>query len=452
MKKHLVRQFQMHMMVTVAVISLFAVLTFLWMANEQSQILPDKTALYIDVLSTYADGKSNTDTYVLDLASTSTPKKYESKNDVSAGAKFDDVLIEVSDDDNFILVDKSKIQTGMSVSISSIKNGFSMLSEENQQRYKRFEYLKYILPAVYFIAGILISCFIFYRVQMKKPILMMEDAAEKISQNNLDFVIASPGKNELGRLCESMEKMRKSLADNNKEMFKLMEDKRKLQASVAHDLRNPIAIMQGYLEMMENELDESDFSKESIESSVNTLINTADRMEQYVESVNMINHLEDMDLKKTQENIHECIKVWKDDLSILTKQSGIKLLFEKDIDAVEKDKLFMISIDMNAVSRILENIVGNSLRYAKKQIDIKLHFNANKEMIFDICDDGVGYPEKLLNNSDLYFFTTEQKEGHMGMGMTICKILCRKHGGSISISNGVEGGARTIVRLKCLDC
>lgn len=72
----------------------------------------------------------------------------------------------------------------------------------------------------------------------------------------------------------------------------------------------------------------------------------------------------------------------------------------------------------------------------------------NEELIFDIQDDGKGYPEKLLKNSDLYFFTTEQKNGHMGMGMAICRIICKKHHGSIEISNNESGGAHTIIKIK----
>ena len=203
--------------------------------------------------------------------------------------------------------------------------------------------------------------------------------------------------------------------------------------------------MKGYLEMMEGSLDDEDFSSENFRDEIRTLSLTTDRMEEYVKSVSMINHLGDMEPEPHDEDIAVCIENWEKDMKILAENSGIDIVFAKDDIGNEKWKL-----DVNAISRVLENIIKNGCRYAKTRIEIRVSLHDNNELQFDITDDGPGYPDKLLKNPDLFFYTTDQKNGHMGMGMTICRIICKKHQGSIEISNGENKGARTKIKFKNL--
>ena len=452
-KKYLNIQFQRHMLITVVMIALLSVASVLGITYWKHNILPSDTELFIDVTSTFADGTSDTKTYRLDLASADGSKKYNRENDLGFTAEVTDETTEEprlevdveSEVMDIIMMNPSKIQTGTSFTVSKIQNGFAKLSSQEQKRYTVLGYLQYILPVLYSFLGVILSCFVFYRRQIKKPVAVLADATEKIANNNLDFEIVSDCRNELGRLCDSFEKMREALAENNKEMLEMIEERRRLQSSVAHDLRNPIAIMKGYLEMMEESLNDKEFSYEDFRDEIRTLSLTTDRMDQYVQSVSMINHLGDMELVPQDEDLAVCMDNWEKDMKILVENSGIDIVFVKDDITGETWKL-----DVNAISRVLENIVKNGCRYARTKIEIKVSLCDNSQLQFDITDDGPGYPDKMLENPDLFFYTTEQKNGHMGMGMTICRIICKKHQGSIEISNVENKGARTTIKIKNL--
>ena len=58
----------------------------------------------------------------------------------------------------------------------------------------------------------------------------------------------------MGILCGSFEQMRQTLRENYREMWNLLEERRLLQASIAHDLRNPIAVIEGYTEYLQMNL------------------------------------------------------------------------------------------------------------------------------------------------------------------------------------------------------
>ncbi len=57
-----------------------------------------------------------------------------------------------------------------------------------------------------------------------------------------------------GSFCEAMDKMRTSLQKNNQEMWQMMEERRKMNASIAHDLRTPLTVMKGYTEYLSHNI------------------------------------------------------------------------------------------------------------------------------------------------------------------------------------------------------
>lgn len=459
--KKIVRQFQKHIIITLIIIAALSVLTVLAITQWRTQILPDDSELFVDITSTFADGKSRTETFSMQMKNADGSQKFEQKNDVTCGSE---PSVDITDDEseivllvgvsgaganeNVLVLDPSEVQTGTSLSVANVQNGFSKLPKSKQQNYTILGYLRFILPVVYSLFGIILSCYVFYRMHMKKTIEELETATEKISNQNLDFEITTSSRNELGRLCDSFEQMRKALVKSNTEMFQMVEERRRLQSSVAHDLRNPIAIMKGYLEMMASESADCD----SYKSEIETLCLTVNRMEEYVDSVSEINKLEDMELDLKEETIGECAERWQRDIELLAGESSIKVQVNHALTEADATKAWQI--DVNAITRILENVITNSLRYASSNIEVLVRMDRQDEpdgqqmLVFDIQDDGPGYPSKLLKNPDLYFYTTEKSSGHMGMGMTICRIICKKHQGSIEFSNNPEGGARTIIKIK----
>ena len=78
------------MLITVAIIALMAVTSVLAITYWRRSILPSDTELFIDVTSTFADGKSDTKTYRLDLASADGSKKYNRENDLEFTYKVQD--------------------------------------------------------------------------------------------------------------------------------------------------------------------------------------------------------------------------------------------------------------------------------------------------------------------------------------------------------------------------
>ena len=127
-------------------------------------------------------------------------------------------------------------------------------SEEDEQAHNFYKIIYEYSSFFWCIVSITIGAVIFYFGKLKKPIKLLINASENISDDNLDFVIDYSGKDELGQLCSSFEKMRLSLMDNNRTMWRMVEEKRKLNKAFSHELRTPLTVMRGNVELLEKVL------------------------------------------------------------------------------------------------------------------------------------------------------------------------------------------------------
>ena len=98
---------------------------------------------------------------------------------------------------------------------------------------------------LYVIAAILLAAVLFYRNKLKRPLTILKEAAEKISAQELDFSVAYAAQDEMGNLCRSFEEMRQALQQNNRLMWQQMEERRRINAAFAHDLRTPLTVLKG---------------------------------------------------------------------------------------------------------------------------------------------------------------------------------------------------------------
>ncbi len=106
-----------------------------------------------------------------------------------------------------------------------------------------------------------------------------------------------------------------------------------------------------------------------------------------------------------------------------------------------------VSIAPAAVFRIVENIVSNALRYCQSQIDLNFSYS-QPFFIITVTDDGKGFSAQDRAEAVNHFYKRKKEKEHFGIGLTICKILTEKHGGTISLDNAPEGGAKVTVKLK----
>ena len=88
------------------------------------------------------------------------------------------------------------------------------------------------LPIITYLVCFILAGFVFYRSKIRKPLMLLTASAGRIAENDLDFSIAYDRNDELGLLCKAFEKMRSALESNNREMWRQMNERKKLNAAL----------------------------------------------------------------------------------------------------------------------------------------------------------------------------------------------------------------------------
>lgn len=414
--------FVLIVLITFFIVICLSLLSIWGCQKFREYLLPDSNTIWVTLNITYSDGRTEELGFSTELG--------QEMYDIPRLTGAEDGLINNSE--------LSDIKT----SIEKIENNFDMLTPKRKIAYQIYGIAMIAMPMIFSIVGILICGFIFYRKKLNKPLKLLENSMEQISNKNLDFKLSYTSNDEMGKLCNSFEKMRQILEETNKELWKMIEERRLVQASVAHDLRNPISIIEGYAEYLQTNLQKDNLSKDKILEITSNINKTAKRLERYTDSIRTITALEDIEVNRKEISTRKFIEDVKSDLKQMTKSKGIGL----DLEA---EKLFKekIKIDSYIIYRILENIVNNALRYSKEKINLSFNIQENY-LIISIVDDGIGFSEDVLKERNNLIIPTASDGKHCGLGLIISCILCKKHGGKLELSNDISGGAKVKIFIE----
>ncbi len=279
------------------------------------------------------------------------------------------------------------------------------------------------------VSGLGLAGILFYRLKLRTPIAVLNNGTERIRMHDLDFSIPEVSADELGQICAAFETMRGELMRTNQELWRQAEERRRLNAAFAHDLRNPVTVLKGTVKMLrQGNGDAQALALERMETY--TL-----RIEQYVEAMGSIQRLEQMP-------VH--FKTVNTDLLRDELLETAKLLAPSHEVSVTAPDAADMELDHGIFLTVAENLIGNAARYAGGRLEICLRITQASDenrLILSVCDDGVGFPQELLQNGPKPFGRKEADAVHFGMGLYSSQMLCAKHGGELLLKNRPEGGA-----------
>lgn len=147
---------------------------------------------------------------------------------------------------------------------SDIKTGFTVVpqeyaygefSKENRIYYALVTGFMVFLPIAYIIAASVLVAKLYYKLKLQIPLENLNNGITHISKQDLDFQIQYTSDDELGKLCSTFENMKNELCKNNCKMWEILQEQKTLTASVSHDLRTPITVINGYLEYLDKSIE-----------------------------------------------------------------------------------------------------------------------------------------------------------------------------------------------------
>lgn len=338
------------------------------------------------------------------------------------------------------------------------ENGFThvgkpFISEENTKgvqeiTYNVIGYAQVALVLLWLFACVGLVVWIFYKREIEKPLRVLRDASEKIADNCLDFEMEPVRDNELGRLRDSFEKMRAALYENNRTTWQQLEERKRLNAAFAHDMRTPITVLKGYGEMLERYIPEGRIPQNKLLEILGMMNGQIRRLENYTQKMSSIRKLEELEPELAPVKASEL----NDKLRNMCEILGQDIVYGFGGEGT-------LYLDETLVLEVCENLVSNGLRYARQMLQVtvraqereRIEAGEETERYLEIVveDDGPGFsPEDLQHATDPFYRGEGQMEqSHFGLGLYICRLICSKCGGSLTLANGICGG-RVTARFK----
>ncbi|WP_342757581.1 HAMP domain-containing sensor histidine kinase [Kineothrix sedimenti] len=263
------------------------------------------------------------------------------------------------------------------------------------------------------------------------PVNELNMAMKSIASGNLDYMLNTDNKGEIGDLYKNYEDMRLRLKETTDEKFEHEKQNRELISNISHDLKTPITAIKGYVEgIMDGVAD----TPEKMDKYIKTIYNKANDMDRLINELTVYSGI---DSNRVPYHFHrinvadyfgDCIE----EVGLDLESKNIELNY---FNLVSPDT--MIIADPEQLKRVISNIIGNSVKYLDKEkgvIDIHILDEVDSIRI-EIEDNGKGIAAKDLPNIFERFYRTDasrnSSKGGSGIGLSIVKKIVEDHGGYI---------------------
>ncbi len=272
------------------------------------------------------------------------------------------------------------------------------------------------------------------------PIRELNLAMSNIAEGNLDYIIETKTKGEIGCLYKNYDDMRVRLKSSTEEKIDNDTQNRELISNISHDLKTPITAIKGYMEgIMDGVAD----TPEKIDKYIRTVYNKANDMDRLIDELTLYSGI---NANRIPYNFHR-LRV-KDYFNDCVEELGLDLEQRKIIlnyiNLVEPETT--IIADPEQLKRVINNIVGNSIKYLDKEqgiIEIRV-LSVEDSIRIEIEDNGKGIPTKDLSNIFERFYRTDasrnSSKGGSGIGLSIVKKIIEDHGGYIWATSKEDEG------------
>lgn len=283
----------------------------------------------------------------------------------------------------------------------------------------------------------------FYRVHIAAPLAELAGAADRIAEQDLDFAIGTVRGRELGRLSETLGHMRASLLEAQRELWRTAESRRCLNAAFAHDLRTPITVLKGTVEMAQMRLRRGDTLDVD---ALDALSSQVARLERYATSMGGLTKLEDRPVERERLSADVLRGELEHHVAGVVSARGSELDLElasrsESAESIRHD--MTVLLDLSLVEEVLDNLLSNACAHAVSSVTFDMMVDAGT-LTLVVTDDGPGFTPEALHRGCDPFFSENKSAEHFGLGLNVSSVLCGLHGGEIALTNAETGGARVI--------
>jgi two-component system phosphate regulon sensor histidine kinase PhoR len=246
---------------------------------------------------------------------------------------------------------------------------------------------------------------------------------------------------------KSIDDVRKDVEDwaaRNEEELELLRSneqfRKEFLQNLSHEFKTPVFAIQGYVDtLLSGAMNNPEVNQRFLEKTAKNV----DRLSHLLTDLDQISKLERGELVLAKENfvIQDLVKEVYDSLAVKAEKQQISCSIKKGCESP-----LTVFADKEKIRQVLINLVGNSIKYGKRNgsISASMYKTDDKHILIEIGDDGIGISEKNLPRVFERFYRTEEGRSidvtGSGLGLAICKHIIEAHGQTIHVRSTEDVG------------
>ena len=301
-----------------------------------------------------------------------------------------------------------KIYTGHNSKYYAIRNFEFMEAHE----------LLYVMIAMFVL--ITISIVIISKIvaeHVLNPLSNIISQSNEMSKHNINIQLTKKRDDEIGELIDVLNET----FNKKKEIIK---SQKAFTSNVSHELKTPLAIMKGYLDILKWGKDDKDLLNEAIEN-LNLEVKNIERI---INTLFLNSNLEKITVKKEITNVKQLFKKIKKDYELLNIKNEMIINVNNEIN---------IFVDKNLISEVLRGLIDNCIKYSVGNIELLAREGEIVEII--VRNYGEGIPEEEKKNLFNRNFQGKNAKKGSGLGLPIIKDIILLNDGKIYLENRKDG-------------
>lgn len=306
----------------------------------------------------------------------------------------------------------------------------ALLSPDNQLLYDMILVLRSYSFIPYTIVAIVMITQQFYQSKIAQPLRVLQQQIKMVAKGKLEVPYYYQSGDEFAAICAGFDQMRVSLLKNQTDITILHQQQRQINAVFSHDLRTPLTVIKGNIQMIQRFQPRGELSPEQLQKSLSKIDGNISRLIAYADTMREIQGVDEWVIYKQSQGVNALAEELHELVAHVVSKD-IEFLGIKPTEA-------SILVDGDVVKHVLGNLVTNGQRFAKHKISVTLQVTDGFLNVF-VQDDGPGFSEDDLYQATQPYYSSDKQ--HFGLGLTICQVLTQKHGGVLRLANSIVGGA-----------
>lgn len=282
--------------------------------------------------------------------------------------------------------------------------------------------------------------------RLTKRLRRMQGVVAAFEEGNFDPRMEVTTDDEIGLLGRCFNRMADTLVETLEELRQSDRMRRELVANVSHDLRSPLASIQGYLETIY--IKDGTLDTEERQRYVKTALKNTQRLNTLVNELFELSKLETKQIEPSIEPfpIAELVQDVVMQYQPQAQEQNV------DLQAELPERHARVAADIGLVERALSNLIDNAIHYTPEENWVRVRVdNDHDEVCIEVEDSGPGIPEDDLPHIFDRFYRVDKSRGRdqggAGLGLAIAKTILELHGRSLEVESSVGEGTTFRFRL-----